>query len=55
MANVNADRFNWVEWASNNAKVADIEADEVELGVGARVIVDAISLKLDVFAIKAST
>lgn len=54
VANVNADGFDCVELASGNAKAADVEADWVESGVGAGVIVDAVSLKLDVFAIKAS-
>ncbi len=39
--------------ASSNTKVADVEVDWVELRVEARVIVDAVSLKLDVFTIKA--
>lgn len=51
---INADRFNEVELAGSNAKIVDIKVDWVELRVKARVIVDAVSLKLDIFIIKIS-
>ena len=55
MANINADGFDWVELTSGNDKVADIKADWVKSRMWSRVIVDAVSLKLDVFTIKATT
>lgn len=47
--------FNQVKLTSNNAKVANVEADWVDSVLGARIIVDMVFLKLDIFAMKAST
>ena len=49
------DGFNQVELTSNNAKVANVEADLVDSVLGARIIVDMVFLKLDIFAMKVST
>lgn len=55
MTNANMDGFDPVKLISNNTKVANIEANWVDSAPGAGIIVDVVFLKLDIFAMKAST